>query len=528
MEINLQNLIKSDSSNENNNFPKIKKQTDPKLPQWMRRASIIDISQPNLPLDQIKELSPAIKANLKKMGIVELFPVQLSILLILLQGYRVNFDLCVCAPTGCGKTLAYAIPIVDQLSRRIVRRLRAIVIVPTRELVPQVKSVFDSLAKNTDLIIAGIYGYFKVSSERALLVGESKKIYPGGLSEIDILITTPGRLIDHLSGTINFTLQHLNFLIIDEADRLIRESSYDWLSKTITAIENAQAGTIDFDEFGLPSLLSTNIRSNLTRNISRNAAKPTLQKLLFSATLTSNPAKLATVKLNNPRFFTAASICSFIMPKNLLEYQVLCKEDQKFLAILFLLHKNQFNQCICFCSSIESTTKLYLNLRYFMADTIAEFSGSLTQSERDEIMKNFKAGKIKILVCSDAIARGIDLENVEAVVNHDVPNYIKTYIHRSGRTARAGRAGRVFTLLYSKEFYHFGLMMKKAQRSKPIYKLHFPADLYESKYRKQLKSAAIGTEKIMQIKEKQKSLFIPSIFSKKSKILNIKQNQKTN
>lgn len=162
---------------------------------------------------------------------------------------RVPGDLCISAPTGSGKTLAYVLPIVDILSKRVVTRLRAVVVLPTRDLVTQVKETFDAFVKGTNLVVAAASGQQSFAHEQSALVGSAGSEYPGGKSRVDILITTPGRLMDHLTSTPNFTLQHLRFLVIDEADRLLNQSYNDWLNQILHATRPEQrphAPALDF------------------------------------------------------------------------------------------------------------------------------------------------------------------------------------------------------------------------------------------------------------------------------------------
>lgn len=181
---------------------------------------------------------------------------------------RVPGDLCISAPTGSGKTLAYVLPIVDILSKRVVTRLRAVVVLPTRDLVTQVKETFDAFVKGTNLVVAAASGQQSFAHEQNALVGNTEN-YPGGKSRVDILITTPGRLMDHLTSTPNFTLQHLRFLVIDEADRLLNQSYNDWLNQILLATRpeqkpNAPSLEFKYDNHGVieadaiaPSFLKT-------------------------------------------------------------------------------------------------------------------------------------------------------------------------------------------------------------------------------------------------------------------------------
>ncbi|KAL6075900.1 ATP-dependent RNA helicase dbp6 [Balamuthia mandrillaris] len=394
-------------------------------------------------------------------------------------------DICVCAPTGSGKTLAYAVPIVNALLNRVIRLLRALVIVPNRDLALQVKSVFDLLCTNTSLKVEVVVGQSPFKQDQAKLVRRwppsstsskgapltlyqydwpnqqqspnEKDCQPREPSEqqweglVDILVCTPGRLIDLLAQTEGFTLSHLRFLVIDEADRLLMQSFQNWLPKVLLAAQPGQTTT-------------GNERKKVDTSLQQQQQQH-LHKLLFSATLTHNPKKIASLQLQNPQFFTAAAHALYKMPDTLEEYMVVCSLKYKPLILLHLMHLFDFKRTLCFTASVEATHRLYLLLSLMGQKNIAEYSGTQTQAQRSRIVSKFRAGEIRIVIASDAMARGLDFEEVENVVNYDSAPYIKTYVHRVGRTARAGRTGRTFTLLRREEIFHFRQMLSKAERS---------------------------------------------------------------
>lgn len=152
-------------------------------------------------------------------------------------------DLCVSAPTGSGKTLAYAVPLIEALRRRQLLRLRALVVLPTRDLVAQVRETLEAVSKGSGLRIGAVTGHHSFAHEQSQIVSDLKRgaASKGGRSKVDILIATPGRLMDHLGGTPGFTLQHLRYLVIDEADRLLNQSFQEWLPKILDALEPPRA-----------------------------------------------------------------------------------------------------------------------------------------------------------------------------------------------------------------------------------------------------------------------------------------------
>ncbi|KAI9144038.1 P-loop containing nucleoside triphosphate hydrolase protein [Paraphysoderma sedebokerense] len=446
-----------------------------------------------------------------------------------------NGDILVSAPTGSGKTLAYVLPIVHSLSSRMVTRLRCLVILPTRDLVMQVKETFDLFVKGTNLKVAAAGGTssgkgFRVEQESivgeiitdnrdssgkreylstvyggdALKGSEESRTLLGGKSAVDILITTPGRLIEHLRSTPNFTLQHLQYLVIDEADRLLNQSYQDWLSHVLeacsvsTLVSCPENSHYSHDAIHTPSLLFSPPPHYLpSRSINR------VQKLLFSATLTRNPEKIASLRLHNPIYITVTSSqiddSKYVLPKTLQEFVLPCSSTaEKPLMLLYLLyHYHSYlsrsnssafehsesggglKATLCFTKSVESSRRLAKLVQLFIrqlnassefdnipVDSVAEYSSDLSQSQRKQIMKQFRNGDIKILISSDLISRGIDLPKVSTVINYDTPTYIKQYIHRVGRTARAGTTGVAITLLANHEAKFFKTMMTKRMGNK--------------------------------------------------------------
>ncbi|OBZ72495.1 Oligomycin resistance ATP-dependent permease YOR1 [Grifola frondosa] len=466
-------------------------------------------------------LSEKMRRKLKELGISELFAVQTAVVPFLMQpnqlkslylAYNPPRDVCVSAPTGSGKTLAYVLPIVEILSSRVVTRLRALVVLPTRDLVTQVRETFEAVAKGRGLKIGTATGQHSFAHEQAQLVADKTSRLQGGSSKVDILISTPGRLMDHLTGTSNFSLQHLRFLVIDEADRLLAQSFQDWLAQVLAAtrpsrgIEEVEDGSIS-RETALPTPdtlspaflhLSDGIVNNRTDIDEKKQSS--CQKLLFSATLTRDPSKIAALNLHDPKYFVVQSqkestitkeegvldlvMEKFSMPATLTEHMVVCESSLKPLILFHLVHSHAVTNALVFTKSAESTTRLVRLFDFFDSAfaldashidrprVVAQaYSSDLSASERKSILDKFKSQEIHILVCSDLISRGIDISHVSHVVSYDAPVDMRKYVHRVGRTARAGRAGDAWTLVEEQEARYFKAMLKDADHLHKVKRL---------------------------------------------------------
>ncbi|MCL7052305.1 hypothetical protein MKW94_011875 [Papaver nudicaule] len=208
----------------------------PVLP-WMRTPINVNLIEDIL-LEHVPELDPRLVEALKKISenFTTLYPIQYAVWKQTIGPGQFERDLCINSPTGSGKTLSYALPIVQFLSTRNVRRLRALVVLPSRDLALQVKSVFESIAPAVGLSVGSAIGQTSMSEEIEKLVkrpeleaGFSYDPERELESGVDILVATPGRLMDHINSTKGFTLEHLRFLVVDETDKLLGEAYQDWL-----------------------------------------------------------------------------------------------------------------------------------------------------------------------------------------------------------------------------------------------------------------------------------------------------------
>ncbi|XWS18671.1 hypothetical protein CRYUN_Cryun32bG0064700 [Craigia yunnanensis] len=467
-----------------------KKKSIPILP-WMR--SPIDVSQfEDCPLNLVPCLDPRLEVALEKMGISSLFPVQVAVWQETIGPGAFQRDLCINSPTGSGKTLAYALPIVQMLSTRAVKCLRALVVLPTRDLALQVKEVFAAIAPAVGLSVGLAVGQSSIADEITELIKRPKLeagicYDPEDLtyelqSSVDILVATPGRLMDHINSTKGFTLEHLCYLVVDETDRLLREAYQAWLPTVLQLTQSNDeslfplANSFHSSTFGP---LKTIRRFGVERGF-KGKSHPRLVKMVLSATLTQDPSKLAQLNLHHPLLMSTGKR-RYQLPEKLESYKLICESNLRPLYLVALLQELGEEKCIVFTSSTESTHRLFMLLNLFgdLSIKIKEYSGLQRQSLRSKTLKAFREGKVQVLVSSDAMTRGMDVEGVRNVINYDMPAYIKTYIHRAGRTARAGQAGRCFTLLHKHEVKRFKKMLQKADNdSVPHYSV--PSSSIES------------------------------------------------
>ncbi|XP_057763973.1 DEAD-box ATP-dependent RNA helicase 1 isoform X2 [Salvia miltiorrhiza] len=361
------------------------------------------------------------------------------------------------------------------LSTRTIKCLRALVVLPTRDLALQVKEVFAALAPAVGLSVGLAVGQSSIVDEISELIKkptmgigvccDSEYFCQEIRSSVDILVATPGRLMDHINHTKGFTVEHLCYLVVDETDRLLREAYQSWLP---TVLELANSSTNSQFSFGNainpPTFGSLKtVRSFGVERGFKGKPYPRLVKMVLSATLTQDPSKLAQLDLHHPLFLTTGK-SRYQFPENLKSYKVVCTSKLKPLYLLALLETLQGEKCIVFTSSVESNHRLCTLLNFFgdLQIKIKEYSRLQRQSIRSKTLRSFREGETQVLISSDAMTRGMDVEGVKNVINYDMPRFIKTYIHRAGRTARAGQSGRCFTLLRNDEVVRFKRLLQKA------------------------------------------------------------------
>ncbi|XP_071428415.1 ATP-dependent RNA helicase DDX51 [Pithys albifrons albifrons] len=452
----------------------------PFLPQWLAQPKRVQkrIKDNLCPIRDVPGIHPHLLKKLQMNGIESFFPVQAEVIPAILQsasngylvgqgGYRPK-DICVSAPTGSGKTLAFVIPIVQVLLDRVVCHVRALVVLPTKELAQQVSKVFNIYTDGTGLKVVLITGQKSFAKEQEMLV--QKKV-TGYCSLADIVVATPGRLTDHIRQTPGFSLTQLRFLIVDEADRMIDDMHQNCLNQIVKA-------AFQVENYSGSNMLFQRTKPGPLTAASSCSPQIPLQKLLFSATLTQDPEKLQQLDLFQPRLFT--SVYSekktlgngteteqdpnnkYTLPEGLSQCYVPCDLNSKPLILLYFMLTMKFTRVLCFTNSREASHRLFLLVQAFGGVTVAEFSSRLSPSERRKTIKEFEQGKLQLLISTDATARGIDVKGVKYVINYDAPQFIRTYIHRVGRTARAGKVGIAFSFVLRIQERRFLRMLRDA------------------------------------------------------------------
>lgn len=447
------------------NFSKQKKtKVAAVLPYWMKNPSIISGFLKNLTVTvhDLPQLDKDIVKKLEKNGITHFFPVQHEVIPWLLesQSKPPQFwarDVCVCMPTGSGKTLAFVLPIVQALRNRFIPHIRALVVVPIKELATQVHKVFLDYIDITDLRVVCLSGAESFENEQSQLVRYSE-VDKKFCSCADIVVTTAGRLVDHLQATPGFSLHHLKYLVIDEADRVIERMHNDWLY-------HLERHLISVDMRKVPPLT---VREMAYR-------QPPPQKLLFSATLTSDPEKLQTLGLFRPTYFAyesknsenatdeSSGVKNLTTPDELSEYWVACDIAMKPLYLYHLIKEGDWKTVLVFVNSLEKVHSLAILLRFMFQGhknkSVSELSS--ISKHRDRCFNSFVSGHSNILVTTDALGRGFDLAHLECVISYDCPLAPRVYLHRAGRAGRAGREGIAITLVETTSMKQFHKVFQK-------------------------------------------------------------------
>lgn len=346
-------------------------------------------------MNEFKDLgiSDQLLTAIKRLGITNPTKIQSKSIPLILKGKDVIGE----SATGSGKTLAFGCGIVEHVKPR--GGLQSLILTPTRELAEQVKDSLMKLSFNKPLRIISIYG--GVSME--------KQIYE--LPKADVVVATPGRLLDHLRrGTINTS--KVKIFVLDEADRMFDMGFIDDVKQIIQACPNIK------------------------------------QNLFFSATITSRIKELANQFLKNPEKVFAEKM---VDPSKLKQVYYDVHKGMKLSLLVHLLKQEKSALIMIFCNSRTNTDFVSKNLSVNKIRAIA-IHGGYTQNKRNNSLNSFNNGKVNVLVCTDVAARGLHIDNVSHIYNYDIPKDANDYVHRIGRTARAGEAGKVINILC--EFDH--------------------------------------------------------------------------
>jgi len=339
-------------------------------------------------------LHPDVLDGLAAMGFRKPSPVQEQAIPLILDGR----DLIACAQTGTGKTAAFVLPLIDHLIDLDDRHLSALILTPTRELALQIDQQIEGLSYYSPISSIPIYG----GGDGALWDQQHKALRQGA----DLVVATPGRLWSFMA-TGNFQFDRLRYLILDEADRMLDMGFLEDIMRIVARLPKER------------------------------------QTLMFSATMPDRIRQLAGSILKDPAQVSIA----VSRPADKIEQMVLqVMDDRKLEVLLALLAEFPFRSALIFCSSKDKVKQLHQTLR--KSGVVNEaFHSDLEQQVREEIMRGFKAGRLPVLVGTDVLSRGIDVDNIDLVINYDVPPDPEDYVHRIGRTGRAERNGRSITMV---------------------------------------------------------------------------------
>jgi ATP-dependent RNA helicase RhlE len=348
-------------------------------------------------------LHPDLLEGIEASGYETATPVQEKVIPPILAGK----DIIASAQTGTGKTAAFLLPLIHRLlNHRIDGQVGALIIVPTRELAIQISQHLEGLSYFTNISSIPVYG----GNDGGNFVAEKKALQTG----TDIVVCTPGRMIAHLNmGYVQF--KQLQFLVLDEADRMLDMGFQDDINKIITAIPEKR------------------------------------QTLLFSATMPDKIRQLARRILKDP---VEINIALSKPPEKIVQRAFVVYDPQKLPLLQHVLSTTPYKSALIFCSSKQNVKLLAREMQRAKFNA-SEIHSDLEQSQREDVLNGFTSGRIPILVATDILSRGIDIDTIDLVINYDVPHDGEDYVHRIGRTARAEADGLAITFVGPKEQSRF-------------------------------------------------------------------------
>lgn len=340
------------------------------------------------------QFKPQLQAALDEAGFREPSPIQEQVIPLILQGY----DLVGQAHTGTGKTAAFGLPILQNIDTSQ-RKVSALVVVPTRELAIQVSTELARFGQHLGVSTATVYG------------GQSYQRQLKSISQAQILVATPGRLLDLLrGGQINISPQ---YVVLDEADEMLNMGFLDDVQEIYTYLGEDR------------------------------------QNLLFSATLSTSIKKLIQQLFRDPKFISLSQ--SHVSNSQIAQSFYVVEEHEKDDALVRLYDEKAPGKSIIFCRTKKEVDRL----SHFMSAQGYEargLHGDMEQKQREEVIRLFRKGKLEILIATDVAARGLDVQDISHVINYHLPFDKDSYVHRIGRTGRAGREGEAISIITPHEF----------------------------------------------------------------------------
>ena len=355
---------------------------------------------------------------LKKEGYKAAYPIQKAAIPVISKGH----DLLGIAQTGSGKTASYVLPILTALNRKKDtkdRQVDVVVLVPTRELAEQVKEVFTLFEKGLEhsAPIMAVYGGVSINPQMKALFG------------ISVLVATPGRLLD-LVGSNAIQFNKLQTLILDEADKLLNLGFREEMNQIFSLLPKKR------------------------------------QNLLFSATLNEKVEEIHQFLLRDPKVINVVPKEENLDQIRQLAYTI--SEEKKGPLLRYLIKNEDMQQVLIFTASAYKSEHVADKLHKNGIDA-RSIHGKKSQHSRKKALEAFKAGKLRILVATDLLARGIDIDFLQYVINYELPRSPKDYIHRIGRTGRAESNGEAITLISPNEEHHFKVIQKKMKISVALF-----------------------------------------------------------
>ncbi|MFY0598819.1 MAG: DEAD/DEAH box helicase [Cyclobacteriaceae bacterium] len=370
-------------------------------------------------------LDPKLQEGIEAIGYENATPVQDATIPLILEGK----DMIASAQTGTGKTAAFLLPVINKILQQPEDdHIKALIIVPTRELAVQIDQQLEGLSYYTSVSSLAVYG----GGDGSSFDRERKALSEGA----DIIIGTPGRLIAHLNMKY-VKVEKLNYLILDEADRMLDMGFNEDITKIMSFLPKKR------------------------------------QSLLFSATMPPKMRALAKEILIDPE---EVSISISKPNEKIVQAAFIVYDSQKIPLVKHILKAEWLKSVIVFCSTKDSTKQLTRDLKK-AGNPVEEIHSDLDQKQREDVLSLFKSKKLITLVATDILSRGIDVEDIDLVINYDVPNEGEDYIHRIGRTARAARKGAAFTFVNEKE--QSKMLAIEELLGKPVPKAKIPEHIGE-------------------------------------------------
>lgn len=372
-------------------------------------------------------LCDAVLDGLQAMNFTEATPVQEQTIPVILN----QRDVIACAQTGTGKTAAFILPLLHNLQAipHAEDKVNAIIMAPTRELAQQIDQQMEGFSYFTSFSSVAVYG----GNDSQAWDVQRRGLQKGA----DVVIATPGRLLSHIN-LYDIDFSQVKYFILDEADRMLDMGFFDDIMQVVNRLPKDR------------------------------------QTIMFSATMPPKIRLLAKTILHDP---VEVKIAVSRPPESIIQTAYICYEAQKPGIVRHLFAGQTLNKVIIFSGSKLKVKELFKTFRQ-MGLSVGEMHSDLDQSQRDQIMHEFRNNRVNILVATDIVSRGIDIDDISLVINYDVPHDAEDYVHRIGRTARASAEGMSITFVSEEEQYKFKQI--EVFLEKDIYKIPMPPELGES------------------------------------------------